>query len=259
MINANSTLITGNVLANDTDLDGDTLGVSEFTQPAHGTVVYNEDGIFTYTPDANYHGNDNFSYTVTDGNGGKDTATIQITVNSVPETESARSPELEKVVKGEQEDLSNTMKNIAVLDPIDKNVIIASVDNLLSDPAESTSSDWLDGQLADMGVQTEELSGMIDDYYDIPRSGMLSEGVQSIDFTEIPEKSFGEAFEELQTENNRQEVETDNTIPIVQTDFEVGQQGEKGFLAGLWGLLRAASGVTRKVDEEPDNSYLKNK
>ena len=53
-------LTTGNVLANDTDLDGDSLSVDSFTQPVHGTVTYNNDGTFTYTPTANYHGSDSF-------------------------------------------------------------------------------------------------------------------------------------------------------------------------------------------------------
>ena len=76
-------LTTGNVLANDTDLDGDTLTVDSFTQPAHGTVTYNNDGTFTYTPAANYHGSDSFTYTVSDGNGGTDTATVNLTVDAV--------------------------------------------------------------------------------------------------------------------------------------------------------------------------------
>ena len=35
--------------------------------PAHGTVILNADGGFTYTPAANYHGADSFTYKVNDG------------------------------------------------------------------------------------------------------------------------------------------------------------------------------------------------
>ncbi|MBK8577074.1 MAG: cadherin-like domain-containing protein [Candidatus Accumulibacter sp.] len=36
------------------------------TGPSHGSVVVNADGSFTYTPDADYHGPDSFTYTLTD-------------------------------------------------------------------------------------------------------------------------------------------------------------------------------------------------
>ncbi len=55
------------VLANDTDVDGDTLNVVGNTQPANGSLVLNTDGSFTYTPNANYNGTDTFSYDVSDG------------------------------------------------------------------------------------------------------------------------------------------------------------------------------------------------
>ncbi len=50
--------------------------------PAHGTAVVNADGSYTYTPDANYHGTDTFTYTVSDGTA-SDTGTVTVTVSSV--------------------------------------------------------------------------------------------------------------------------------------------------------------------------------
>jgi hypothetical protein len=71
------------VLVNDSDPDGDVLSVDNFTQPSHGVVSVNPDGSFTYTPNADYNGNDSFTYRVTDGNGNHDWATVRITVNPV--------------------------------------------------------------------------------------------------------------------------------------------------------------------------------
>jgi hypothetical protein len=54
-------------LANDTDPDGDTLTIDSVTQPANGSVVNNGSDV-TYTPNSDFNGTDNFSYTVIDGN-----------------------------------------------------------------------------------------------------------------------------------------------------------------------------------------------
>jgi hypothetical protein len=70
------------VLANDTDVDGDTLEVSGFTQGAHGTVSANADGTLTYTPDADFHGTDSFEYEVSDGQL-FDTGLVTITIDPV--------------------------------------------------------------------------------------------------------------------------------------------------------------------------------
>lgn len=71
-----------NVLANDTDANGDLLTIIAVTQGAHGSVVNNTTSV-SYTPAANYFGSDSFTYTVDDGNGGTDTATVTVTVTNV--------------------------------------------------------------------------------------------------------------------------------------------------------------------------------
>jgi VCBS repeat-containing protein len=77
------TPVTINVLANDTDPDGDTLTISSFSQGANGSVTNGVGGTLTYSPNANYNGTDSFTYTISDGHGGMDTATVTITINAV--------------------------------------------------------------------------------------------------------------------------------------------------------------------------------
>ena len=73
------------VLANDTDPDGDPLTTSLIAGrgPSHGTLTFNANGTFTYTPNQNFHGLDGFSYETSDGKGGTATATVAITVNPI--------------------------------------------------------------------------------------------------------------------------------------------------------------------------------
>ena len=70
------------VLANDSDVDGDSLSVSAVTPAGHGTVTNNGTDV-TYSPDTNYSGPDSFTYTASDGNGGTDVGTVTIAVNAV--------------------------------------------------------------------------------------------------------------------------------------------------------------------------------
>src|SRR6185312_12129566 len=78
-------LATGNVLTNDTDVEGNTLIASLVTAPVNGTVVLNADGSFTYTPNANYNGLDSLLYQVCDNGVPSlcDTAVVRFTVNAV--------------------------------------------------------------------------------------------------------------------------------------------------------------------------------
>jgi VCBS repeat-containing protein len=74
---------TDGALQNDTDVDGDTLSAVLIGAPAHGTVMLNEDGLFEYTPHADFHGNDSFVYAAHDGFEDSAATTVSITVNAV--------------------------------------------------------------------------------------------------------------------------------------------------------------------------------
>ena len=79
--NNEDTPVTIDVVANDSDVDGDGLTVQSVTQPSNGSVVNNGTDV-TYTPDADWSGTDSFTYTVTDGVL-TDTATVTVTVAAV--------------------------------------------------------------------------------------------------------------------------------------------------------------------------------
>ena len=74
------TVITGSVIGNDTDADGDTLTAILVSGPANGMLTLNGDGSFSYTPNANWNGTDTFTYKDNDGKVDGNTATVTITV-----------------------------------------------------------------------------------------------------------------------------------------------------------------------------------
>ena len=76
---------TVDVLGNDNDVEGDTLSVSSFdpASTAGGTVAYNGDGTFTYTPPADFNGIDKFTYKATDGFADSNSADVTIQVYAV--------------------------------------------------------------------------------------------------------------------------------------------------------------------------------
>ena len=78
--------ISGNLITNDTDVEGDTLSVIAVTQGSNGTVVNNGNGTVTYTPSANYNGPDSFTYRVSDENGGTAVGTVNVMVTAVADT-----------------------------------------------------------------------------------------------------------------------------------------------------------------------------
>ncbi|EGR0066507.1 tandem-95 repeat protein [Vibrio parahaemolyticus] len=79
-----------NVLGNDTFEGADkVVSLDAENSPKNGTVIVNNDGTVTYTPDDNYVGKDTFTYVVTSGGVSESTTvTVNVTpVNDKPESE----------------------------------------------------------------------------------------------------------------------------------------------------------------------------
>ncbi|HLL55876.1 MAG TPA: Ig-like domain-containing protein, partial [Myxococcaceae bacterium] len=77
---------TGTVRATDADMDPVTYSV--VTRPAHGEVTFTGPG-FTYTPDADFFGNDSFTFKASDGSLESNVATVSIRVTPVDDVPEA--------------------------------------------------------------------------------------------------------------------------------------------------------------------------
>ncbi len=83
------------LLANDTDIDSQTLTAVADTDPIHGTLNLQADGSFTYTPNENYNGADSFTYKVNDGEADSSAVTVTVTMKAVNDAPIAGNDALE--------------------------------------------------------------------------------------------------------------------------------------------------------------------
>ena len=71
------------ILGNDSDPSGEPLSAALVSTPAHGTLVLNANGSFTYSPASRFVGADSFTYTAFDPSGAASApATVTLTVTS---------------------------------------------------------------------------------------------------------------------------------------------------------------------------------
>jgi hypothetical protein len=89
-----------NVTANDTDADGDTLTVTG-ASPQNGAVTI-DGGVLIYTPSANFSGTDRINYTISDGNGGSDSAVVTVTVTGESDAPRVVAPAIERSTSAER-------------------------------------------------------------------------------------------------------------------------------------------------------------
>ena len=135
-VGENSTLSVtalNGVLQNDSDVEGDTLTVSEvngvianvgnqITLGSGALLTVNADGSFDYDPNGQFESlsnsastTDSFTYTIRDGNGGTDTATVTLTINGqndAPILDNSGIPVLPTIT---EDDISNTGLTVSAL------------------------------------------------------------------------------------------------------------------------------------------------
>ena len=134
------TPVTLMTVANDSDVDGDNLTITNVNNPANGTAVVSADGKkITYTPNAGFTGVEVFDYTISDGNGGTAMATETITVTAAPNNKP-------KAVDDSASTFETTPVTLMTVandsDPDGDNLVITNV----NDPANGTAVISADGK-----------------------------------------------------------------------------------------------------------------
>ncbi len=134
------------VLANDSDVDGtlQNTRVQVLSNPANGTTSVDAlTGVITYTPTANFHGSDTFTYVVQDNDGGtSNQATVTVTVTSVNDAPLA-NPDTAVLL----EDTAHTINVLGNDADIDGALVPASVQVVTAAGEGSTSVNTLAGAI----------------------------------------------------------------------------------------------------------------
>ncbi|YCH23035.1 Ig-like domain-containing protein [Pseudomonas sp. D1-3] len=79
------TIAGSTLLGNDTDPNGDALSITSVQNATNGTVTLNN-GNVVFTPKAGFYGDASFQYSISDGKGGSDIATVTLKVNQPADT-----------------------------------------------------------------------------------------------------------------------------------------------------------------------------
>ena len=164
------TLLKNGVVANDYDPDGDSFTPVIVSEPAHGTLVFDDEGgLFTYTPEANFFGKDVFTYRlVEDPRVGDDTyevltgnvATVTITVTNVDDPIMVTVTDSAFTVGEEEYKLGDTLVLDEDFNPIMVKIPQASV--VFSDPDVAATN--LEVNAKASGILTVDLGELKSNY-----------------------------------------------------------------------------------------------
>ena len=94
------TVTTPGVLANDTDVDGDTLTAMVVQAPRFGNLTMANDGSFVYVAIPEFLGQDSFQYQSSDGQAGSGPISVQIEIVPIPPAADHSGKEIDKEQPG---------------------------------------------------------------------------------------------------------------------------------------------------------------
>ena len=157
------TAVTVPVLLNDIDPNGDPLVITAAGGATNGTLAVNANSGVTYSPDAGYSGPDSFTYTISDGNGGVATATVNVFVTN-GSTE-AGSNAADTLTGGPGDDTLNGLGGNDFLDGFGGNDSLIGGDgddSALGGPGSDTLLGGLDFDFLDGGLGDDLLDGGAD-------------------------------------------------------------------------------------------------
>ena len=155
------TLTDADLTDNDIDPENVPLTVMGFTQPMpeDASLSGNGAGTLTFEPGEDVNGFFTFEYTVSDGSGGTDTATVDVTVNSVndaPEVDGIRFVDIL-----EDSSLIFAPGNFAFNDPRDGNAFLNVIINTLPGPTDSLTLDGTPVTAGQVVAVTDIAAGLL--------------------------------------------------------------------------------------------------
>lgn len=147
-IDAPLVISSSELLANDTDVDGDSLTITSVQSAVNGSVELDDNGDVVFTPDVGFSGEASFIYTVSDGIGENVSAEVVLTVNPLSSPVSLANPIQDQVIN-EDSSWSFTIDDSVFFDADGDTLTFAAT---LSDGSDLP--DWVD-----FNVETKTFSG----------------------------------------------------------------------------------------------------
>ncbi|MGB5275853.1 MAG: tandem-95 repeat protein, partial [Gammaproteobacteria bacterium] len=203
------TTISSSVATNDSTTSGGVLTYAVDTGVTNGSLVFNSDGSYDYTPNANFNGTDSFTYTVTDAASGEmSLQTVSITVNSVDDAPTLDLDANNDSGAGAADYTTTFTEGSAAVSISDVDVSISDLDSTQIQSATITVTDVEAGDLLNVGSLP---AGITASAYD-PVSGRLTlSGNASF-------ADYQAAIRSIQFTNDGSSVDNTRTVEVSVSD-----------------------------------------